>query len=45
MKEMGEWPGNLLVKLKIVNPKNITEEQIEVLHKLQQEDNFKKVKE
>jgi len=45
MKEMGEWPGNLLVKLKIVNPKNMTEEQIEVLHKLQQEDNFKKVKE
>ena len=44
MKEIGDWNGNLLVKLKIVNPKELTQEQISILAKVQNEENFKKLK-
>ena len=44
MKEVGNWNGNLLVKLKIINPEKLTEEQIKILYKVQQESNFREVK-
>ena len=41
MKQVYQYDGNLIVKLRLVTPENITEEQKDTINKLNDEDNFK----
>jgi DnaJ-class molecular chaperone len=41
MKQVYEYGGNLIVKIRVSNPENITKEQKEIITKLNGEDNFK----
>tara|TARA_R110001592_G_scaffold61361_4_gene187022 strand:- start:608 stop:1630 length:1023 start_codon:yes stop_codon:yes gene_type:complete len=41
MKQIYQFDGNLIVKLKLTTPENITEEQKEIINKLNGEDSFK----
>ena len=41
MKQVYQYDGNLIVKIRLTNPENITEEQKEIIAKLNSEDNFK----
>ena len=41
MKQIYQFDGNLIVKIRLTTPKNMTDEQKEIINKLNEEDNFK----